>query len=476
MFAKTRQEVGVGDDGVDRARVIQLMRVWQRWSAVVGGDVSWDVSNQLGKYMRAVPLDLKDSASILLGPARAQRMVKAQEELLAMTTLADEVRASDDYRTLAQAQDEATAMYVSLLDGDRIVQVTNAAFDRLLESGGDMGSRVLLHRTTPVLLPGQLVAPDDREAFYEGYMPFFVPSRQEKSIYFLKWFTGDEEIKLCIVSFRSVQVGHRHGLQMLVEMAPDSRHLTTQPHRNQVINTFRASSPSSSASIGLKRPSSSSSPSQKPPLPRVPLAGGRQTGEAWGATAGRSRQGAWRRGTFVGEAGVEADASTAEGGGMGGGGGGAGEGGGEESTGGGGGEGIAAEAFPFSGLACLTLGNALPTDEGLMRGLLRVDVERQSLLTTGLAPKSLLLASGQDWHLCGEGARGKLGRMEELRRRREGGGAGSGGTTTVTSSKGSSKSSGMVEEGDEELDAVLASVVGPMLDDEEMSRVFGDDD
>jgi len=56
-------------------------------------------------------------------------MVKAQEELLALTTLADEVRASDDYRTLAQAQDEATAMYVSLLDGDRIVQVTNAAFD-----------------------------------------------------------------------------------------------------------------------------------------------------------------------------------------------------------------------------------------------------------------------------------------------------------------------------------------------------------
>jgi len=176
------------------------MRVWQRWSAVVGGDVSWGVSNQLGKFMRVVPLDLEDTASTLLGPARAQRIVKVQEELLALTTLADEVRASDDYRTLAQAQDKATAMYVSLLDGDRIVQVTNAAFDRLLESGGDMGSRVLLHRTTPVLLLGQLVAPDDREAFYEGYMRFSVPSRREKSTYFLKWFTGDGEIKLCIVS------------------------------------------------------------------------------------------------------------------------------------------------------------------------------------------------------------------------------------------------------------------------------------
>ena len=91
---------------------------------------------------------------------------------------------------------------------------------------GDMGSRVLLHRTTPVLLLGQLVAPDDREAFYEGYMCFSVPSRREKSTYFLRWFTGDGEIKLCIVSFRPVQIGHRHGLQMLVETAPDSsRHL-----------------------------------------------------------------------------------------------------------------------------------------------------------------------------------------------------------------------------------------------------------
>ena len=115
----------------------------------------------------------------------------------------------------------------------------------------------------------------------------------------------------------------------------------------------------------------------------------------------------------------------------------------------------------------------MPTGEGQRRGLLEGAVEKQCLFTTGLAPGSLLRASGQDWRLCGEGARGKLGRMEGLRRRREGGGEGSGSsTTTVTSSKGSSKSSGMVEEGDEELDAVLASVVGPGLDDEEMSRVL----
>jgi len=203
-------------------------------------------------------------------------------------------------------------------------------------------------------------------------------------------------------------------------------------------------------------------------------------GEGLGASAGRIRPGAWRRGTFVGGARVEAKANSAGGGGGGeggGGGGGAGGGGGEGSTGGGGGEGIAAEAFSFPGLACLTLGNALPTDEGLIRGLLRVNVERQSLFTTGLAPASLLRAPGQDWRLCGEGARGKLGRMEGLRRRREEGGEGSGSsTTTVTSSTNSRKISGMVEEGDEELNVVLASVVGPMLDDEEMSRVFDDDD
>lgn len=204
--------------------------------------MSWGVSDQLGKFMRVVPLDLEDTASILWGPARAGRMNEARNELVALIALADEARASDDYRTLVQAQDETTAMYVGVLDGDRIVQVTNVAFDRLLEGSGEIGSRVLLHRTIPVLLLGQLVAPDDREAFCEGFMRFFVPSRREKSTYFLKWFAGDGEIKLCIVSFRPVQIGHRHGLQMLVETAPDSnRYLTTQPHRNQVIDTFRAS-------------------------------------------------------------------------------------------------------------------------------------------------------------------------------------------------------------------------------------------
>jgi len=41
--------------------------------------VSWGVSNQLGKFMMVVPPYLEDTASILLGPARAQRMANAQE-------------------------------------------------------------------------------------------------------------------------------------------------------------------------------------------------------------------------------------------------------------------------------------------------------------------------------------------------------------------------------------------------------------
>jgi len=73
-FEKVRREIG--NDGVDRTRVIQLMRVWQRWSAVVGGDVSWGVGEQIGMFMRIVPLDLEDAASIcwvLHGPTGRPR-------------------------------------------------------------------------------------------------------------------------------------------------------------------------------------------------------------------------------------------------------------------------------------------------------------------------------------------------------------------------------------------------------------------
>ena len=56
-FEKVRREVG--NDGVDRTRVIQLLRVWQRWSAVVGGDVSWGVGEQIGMFMQIVPLNLQ---------------------------------------------------------------------------------------------------------------------------------------------------------------------------------------------------------------------------------------------------------------------------------------------------------------------------------------------------------------------------------------------------------------------------------
>jgi len=46
-----------------------------------------------------------------------------------MTTLVDEVRASEDYRTLVQAQDEATPMYVGVMEnGDMAVQVAKCCF------------------------------------------------------------------------------------------------------------------------------------------------------------------------------------------------------------------------------------------------------------------------------------------------------------------------------------------------------------
>jgi len=463
-FVKMRQEVG--DDGVDRTRVIQLIRAWRRWSAVAGADVSWGLGNQIMKLMRIVPLDLENAASISLGPARARRKAKAQEELVAMTTLADEVRASEEYRALAQAQDEATPMYVGVLDGDVVVQMTNAAFDRLLGGSGEMGSRVLVHRMMPMLLLGQLVAPDDREAFYEGFMCFFVPSRRKKNASFLKWFAGDGEIRLCIVSFRSVLIGHRHGIQLLVETAPDSRYLTTQPHRNQIIDIFRArspsSSPSTSPSIGLNRPSSSLSLSMaSSPPPLLTMARGRQMGEAWGESAGRSQQGSWRMATNVTGVGSEAETGTVEGGGGRGGGGGGGGGGVRE------GEGMTASAFSFPGLACLFVADALPTGEGQREGL---NEKRECLFTTGLGPGNLLRGSSQDWRY-GKGASGKLGRMERLRRRRQEEG-GFGGSGISSSSSGSSESSGMREGGDAELVAVLASALGPGLDDEEMSRVF----
>lgn len=131
------------------------------------------------------------------------------------------------------------------------------------------------------------------------------------------------------------------------------------------------------------------------------------------------------------------------------------------------GEGMTAGAFSFPGLACLSVADALPTGEGQREGL---NEERECLFTTGLGPANLLRGSSQDWRY-GKGASGKLGRMERLRRRRQEEG-GFGGSGTSCSSSGSSESSGMREGGNEELVAVLASALGPGLDDEEMSRVF----
>lgn len=119
---------------------------------------------------------------------------------------------------------------------------------------------------------------------------------------------------------------------------------------------------------------------------------------------------------------------------------------------------MSADDFSFRGLACLTVADVLPTGEDQRRGILAGAVEGECLFTTGLARGSLLRASGQGWRCYGVGARGKLGRVEGLRRRSQ--------------EEGSSKSSGLVEEGDEGLNAVLASVVGPGLDDEENEQGF----
>lgn len=255
-FENLRREGG--NDGMDRTRIIQSMRVWRRWSVLVGRDVTWGMADKVAKLMHILPIDLEDAASISHGPAQARRKGKVQEELAYLAARAEEVRATEGYLALLQAQHHRTAMLLALVDGDRLIQVGNAAFDRLVEDAREMMGRALVHRTTVLWLLAQLVAPDDRRAFFEGFVQvLFMPGRWEKATCFVKLFNEDGEIRLHIVSFQRVAVGLRHGVQILLERAPNSKYLTAQPHRNQIIDTFRmVSSPTSPASVSSASPSS----------------------------------------------------------------------------------------------------------------------------------------------------------------------------------------------------------------------------
>lgn len=274
-FYKVRREFG--SEGIDRRRVIECMRIWQHLSILVGGDVTWGMADKVGRSMGISAVDVEGAAAVALGPTRSRRKGRAQEELAILVRLVDEVRTMPDYKILARTQDESVPTFLGLLAGKRLVQVTNAAFDRLVEGAGRIMSSAFVHRTTCILLLAQLVAPDDRSTFFEGFMQaLFVPSRCFKSTFLLKWFQGDGEIRLCIVSFRPVKVGHLSGVQILFEAAPQSKRLTSRPHRNQVIDTFRRhdtpspgpspSAASSSSSISLH----SESGARPRPKPRVP--------------------------------------------------------------------------------------------------------------------------------------------------------------------------------------------------------------
>lgn len=272
-FHKVRREFG--SEGIDRRRVIECMRIWQHLSVLVGGDVTWGMADKVGRSMGISAVDMEDAASVALGPTRSRRKGRAQEEVAILARLVDEVRTMPDYKILARTQHESLPTFLGLLAGERLVQVTNAAFDRMVEGAGRIMSSAFVHRTTCILLLAQLVAPDDRSTFFEGFMQaLFVPSRCFKSTFLLKWFQGDGEIRLCIVSFRPVKVGHLSGVQILFEAAPQSKRLTSRPHRNQVIDTFRRhdtpstgpSAASSSSSISLD----SKSCARPRPKPRVP--------------------------------------------------------------------------------------------------------------------------------------------------------------------------------------------------------------
>lgn len=459
-FMKAWQEVGSG--GVDRTRVIQSMRARQRWSVVAGCDVSWGIGAQLRKIMKITPLDLKDVVLLSWGPTWAHQKAKATDELVSSTALAEEVRTSEEYRALVQAYGQGTAMYVEVVDGDMAAQVTNTAFDHLLDGRGKMESRVLIHRMMPMLLLGQLVAPEDRESFYDGVMCFFVPSREPKSTFFLKLFAGSGDIRLCIVSFRTVQIGHWRGSLLLVELAPDSRSLTTQPKRNQIVDSFRAprscSLSSLSPSFGRRAPLPYFSSQSLAPLSVEEEQ--QHMGKMWGEHAEERRQEAWQRATTMQGDGAEVNASTAEEGG------GVGERGRRREEGGREEERRTAGVYAFPGLACITLS----ANENQMRGLLKGAVERQSLFVTGRAPTSLhQQAFGPGNSADGKGARGKLGRTVDLQRRKQ-----EERDSKDLAASNSGETTGVVGEEDDELDAVLANAVGPGLDDVVMSQVLND--
>jgi len=117
--------------------------------------------------------------------------------------------------------------------------------------------------------------------------------------------------------------------------------------------------------------------------------------------------------------------------------------------------------------------NALPTGEDQIGGLLAGTEKRECLFASRLASGSLLRASGQDERCGGKGARGELRRMEGLRKRGQEEGGGGGGPTSSSSSSSSSR--GMREGGGEELDDVLARLVGPGLGDEAMDMSLSGD-
>ncbi|EKU23335.1 hypothetical protein NGA_0710100 [Nannochloropsis gaditana CCMP526] len=127
-FYKVRREFG--SEGIDRRRVIECMRIWQHLSVLVGGDVTWGMADKVGRSMGISAVDVEDTASVALGPTRSRRKGRAQEEVAILVRLVDEVRTMPDYKILARTQDESVPTFLGLLAGERLVQVTNAAFDR----------------------------------------------------------------------------------------------------------------------------------------------------------------------------------------------------------------------------------------------------------------------------------------------------------------------------------------------------------
>ncbi|EWM20703.1 hypothetical protein Naga_101787g1 [Nannochloropsis gaditana] len=202
---------------LDRAKVIQMLNIWQNMSIIAAADVSCGLTRAIAELLHLPSTDLA-LLPPFLPPFLASRAFQTQRAALILHARERAARAKEGKGSQSllkesvawmMADDGVVPLLMMCMDGPHmLLQTTNRPYDKLVAGAQSLHEHCLRKKTIQFLLMASLISPDDRSLWFRCLAhSLFTSERYRHVAVLVKLFDAQGQMRLYLHEASQVQLG-----------------------------------------------------------------------------------------------------------------------------------------------------------------------------------------------------------------------------------------------------------------------------